>query len=247
MTIHYRTQGIIFEKIDRKEADQLFTIYTKDFGRLEILGKGIRKIKSKLRSGIELFYLSEIEFIQGKNYKTLTDAILIEKFPHLRKDLRKLRIAYKISEGLVKLVREQEEDKKIWQLLNEIFEKLDKEKFENGKLEIIYYYFFWNLLCLLGYQPELYHCAICQKRLKPEKLFFSSKEGGVICNFCKKNIKSIREISPETIKVLRILIEKNWRLLEKLKIEKKFLQFLNIITNDYYLYLSNQLVNSKEI
>ncbi len=34
MAIHYRTQGFILEKINRGEADQLFTVYTKDFGKL---------------------------------------------------------------------------------------------------------------------------------------------------------------------------------------------------------------------
>ncbi|MBU2635445.1 recombination protein O N-terminal domain-containing protein, partial [Patescibacteria group bacterium] len=59
MTVHYRTQSFILEKTDLREADQVFTIYAKDFGKLKILGKAIRKIKSKLRPGAELFYLSE--------------------------------------------------------------------------------------------------------------------------------------------------------------------------------------------
>jgi len=68
MFVHYRTQGLILKKEDQGEADLLFTIYTKDFGKLEILGRAIRKISSKLRSGAEIFYLSEVEFIQGKIY-----------------------------------------------------------------------------------------------------------------------------------------------------------------------------------
>ena len=88
MFVHHRTSGFILKKVDRKETDQLLTIYTKDFGKLEILAKAIRKISSKLKSGAEIFYLSEIEFIQGKTRKTLTDAILIEKFENLRKDLK---------------------------------------------------------------------------------------------------------------------------------------------------------------
>ena len=60
MFIHYRTNGVMIKKKDLGEADQLFTIYTKDFGKLEILGKAIRKISSKLRSGAELFYLFHI-------------------------------------------------------------------------------------------------------------------------------------------------------------------------------------------
>lgn len=39
MFVHYRTQGIFLKKQDRGQADELFIIYTKDFGKLEILGK----------------------------------------------------------------------------------------------------------------------------------------------------------------------------------------------------------------
>ena len=105
MFTRYRTCGLIFKKEAQGEVNQLFTVYTKDFGKLEILGKAIRKISSKLRSGTEVFYLSEIEFIQGKTYKTLTDAILIGKFENIRTDLKKLRIAYKISGILDNLVK----------------------------------------------------------------------------------------------------------------------------------------------
>ncbi len=63
MAVHYRTQGFVLKKTDLWEADQVFSIYTQDFGKLKVLGKAIRKIKSKLRSGAELFYLSETEFI----------------------------------------------------------------------------------------------------------------------------------------------------------------------------------------
>lgn len=240
MFLHYRTQGIIFKKEDRGEADQLFTIYTKDFGKLEILGKGIRKISSKLRSGAEIFYLSEIEFIQGKTYKTLTDAILIEKFPNLRKDLRRLNIAYKISEILDNLIKGEEKDEKIWNLLNEVFQKLNSLKLISHILPLIYYYFLWNLLSILGYRPELYQCLICQKRLRPEKLYFSPKEGGIICQKCAKDINSFFEIEPEIVKIIRIILEKNWKVLSRLKIKEGYLKSLDKISQDYFLFISEK-------
>ena len=89
---HYRTQGIFLKKEDRGEADQLFTVFAEDFGKLEILGRAIRKITSKLRSASSPFYLSEIEFIQGKTYKTLTDAILIDNFKNIREYPQRLNI-----------------------------------------------------------------------------------------------------------------------------------------------------------
>ena len=110
MAIHYRTRGFILKKTDLREADQVFDIYTKDFGRLKILGKAVRKIKSKLRTGAELFYLSEIEFIQGRTYKTLADAVSIERYENIRKDLEKLEIFYQIAEVTDNLIKGQEKD-----------------------------------------------------------------------------------------------------------------------------------------
>jgi len=247
MFVHYRTQGLILAKEDRGEADQLFTIYTKDFGKLEILGKAVRKISSKLRSGTEIFYLSEIEFIQGKTHKTLTDAILVEKFRNLRLQpalpssqpsagplsLKRLAIAYKISEVLDNLVKGQEADEKIWQLLFETFGRLNDINLQFTICNLQYYYFLWNLLSILGYKAELYNCVICQKKLTPEKLYFNPKEGGIICQNCFKENKSTKEIKPEIIKILRIILKNDWRTLLKLKIEAKYLKELASVSKNY--------------
>ena len=251
MFIHYRTQGLIIKKDNRGEANQLFTIYTKDFGKIKILGKAIRKGKSKLRGAIELFYLSEIEFIQGKIHKTLTDAILIESFSDIRKDLEKISVVYQITEVLDNIVKGQEPDDEIWNLLNEVFNKLNNLKFENS-LKIVYYYFLWNFFSVLGYQPELYNCCVCRKKLTPEKLFFHKEKPGIICNNCFKALKSNKEVNPPkffkeklrrvnsaTVKVLRLILEKNWQILSKLKIDSETKKSLNIISEEYYLFIFN--------
>ena len=216
MAVHYRTQGFIVKKTDRGEADQLFTVYTNDFGKLEILGKAIRKIKSKLRGGIELFYLSEIEFIQGKTHKTLTDAILIESFPNIRKNLKKLAVAHRIAENLDDLVKGQEPDKETWELLLETFNKLNtkypdfiedsrqsRNKIQNTRY-IIYYYFLWNLFSILGYQPEL-----------------------------TKNTLSGKKIDTNIIKILKLIFKKDWTILSRLKIEPLHLKLLKDVSEWY--------------
>jgi DNA repair protein RecO len=277
MFVNYRTQGIIIKKEDRGEANQLFTIYTKDFGKLEIFGKAIRKISSKLRAGTDVFYLTDIEFIQGKAHKTLTDAVLIEKFEDLRKDLNKLKIAYKISEILDELIKGQEPDEEIWDLLNKAFQRLNDLKLKIKNWKLIYYYFLWNLFSLLGYEPQLYNCSICQEKLKPEKFcnnaehlkvprseatsgfcnnaehlkvprseatsgfYFNPREGGIICAQCSKKIERKREIKIETIKIIRILLKKNWQILKRLKLEPEDLRELKLISNYFLLYIKKEV------
>ena len=206
MAVHYRTQGLVIKKINRGESDQFLTIFTKDYGKLEILGKAIRKITSKLRGGAELFYLSEIEFIRGKTHKTLTDAILIDKFSSIRKDLGRLQAAYKICRVLNDLVVKEEEDEKIWQLLNEILEKLNNTKFKINNLQLAYYYFFWNLVSILGYQPELRNFSIHGKKIN--------------CDIAK---------------ILKVIFRKDWQILSRLKLEPIHLKLLKNISEWYMI------------
>lgn len=250
MAVHYRTQGFMLKKTDLREADQVFDIYTKDFGKLEILGKAIRKIKSKLKSGAGLFYLSEVEFIQGKSYKTLTNAITIKKFKNMRNDLEKLKVAYQIAEVADNLIKGQEKDEEIWDLLNEVFNKLEncetilrgvrlKAPRKAKNYELIFYYFVWNLLSILGYQIDLYNCVICHKNLIPLKLYFSSKEGGIICAACFDKVNERIDISSEVIKILRLLLKKDWNTLLRLKMQDSHKEELEIISENYHSFIKS--------
>lgn len=234
MAIHYRTLGFVLVKTDRGEADQVLRVYTKEFGKLDILAKAVRKITSKLRSGADLFYLSEVEFIQGKKQKTLTDAMAVDKFSNIRKDLDKLRIAAQIAETFDSLVCGQEKDEELFNLLNESFSKLNDCR--GPRASLIYYYFFWNLFFLLGYQVDLYNCVICQDKLFPSELYFSVEDGGIVCGACLSKAAKCGTITADIIKIIRLFIRKDWQTLERLKIEKEYLDSLKLIAENCLSY-----------
>jgi len=240
MFIHYRTQGFIFKKENRGESDQLFKIYTKDFGKIEVLAKGIRKISSKLRPGADILSLSEIEFIQGKTGKTLTDTILIDKFSGLKRDLKRLTIAQKIGDLLEDFLKIQEPDNKIWKLILETFQRINNSSLAIEKCYLLYYYFFWNLVSLLGYKPELYYCLSCRKKLKPEKNYFNPGEGSIICQDCSKKTKNLIEVKTETIKILRLAAEKDSKFFLKIKNAREHLKDLKEISGNYEKFLLGQ-------
>jgi DNA repair protein RecO (recombination protein O) len=238
MAVHYKTEGIVIKKSNWGESDQLLTFYTKDFGRLELLGRSIRKIKSKLRASADIFYLSEIEFIQGKSYKTLTEAEPIAKFENIKKNPEKFVTVFKILEVLSELINGEEKDKKIWGLLNENFEKLNNCLLPVACCKLVYYYFLWNLFSTLGYQINLHNCAICQKKLIPDKLYFTAGRG-IVCLKCSAELKNKNEISPEIIKIIRVLIKGDWQMLKKLKIEELYINKLETISSLFFSYIKS--------
>ncbi len=237
MALHYRTCGFVIKKNDIAEADRIFTVFSQDFGKIKILGKAIRKITSKLKSGIDTFYLSEIEFIQGKTYKTLTDSVVLEKFENIKKNLTKLKIIHKIAGSLDGLLGVEEKDEKLWDLINETFGKLEDYSLLVKNYPLIYYYFLWNFFSILGYKPELFYCVVCQKKLNPNTLYFSSNEAGVVCNLCINKTKKPKRINSDLVKILRLISKKDWQTLFKLKIQPLSQKLLKEISEDYYYYL----------
>ncbi|MBU2539665.1 DNA repair protein RecO [Patescibacteria group bacterium] len=248
MITHYRTSGFVIKKNDTGEHGRIFTVFAQDFGKIKVLGRAIRKIASKLKSGINVVSLSEIEFIQGKAYKTLTDAMVLEKFEGIKSNLEKLRTAYKINEPVDSLIKGEEKDEKIFSLLKKTYSRLNDLEFDSKQLRLLYFYFIWNLFYLLGYKPQLYKCANCQKKLVLGFFYFSSKEGGVICRACFKDDKESRRTCPENcrrinsdvIKTLRLILKREWNTLFKLKIPPFSQKLLKDITNDYYFHLLNE-------
>ena len=240
MFIRHRSQGIVLKKVNRREADQLFTVYTKDFGKIKVLGRGIRKISSKLKSGMEPFYLSEVEFIQGKSGKTLTDVFLIDSFRDLRKDLKRLNIAYRISELLDNLIYGEEPEKKVWILLSNTLRRLDNRDFKIKNPKIIYYHFLWNLFSVLGYRPELYQCSSCGEKLKLGKLYFNEGDGGVICSRCFSKKKLGKEIDSDAVKILRVVLDGSEKIISKLSVEERHFKLLEEISKKYIEFVSEK-------
>ena len=237
MSIQQKTHVFVFKKEDRLESDRVFSVFSKDFGRIEIFGKAIRKMPSKLRGNTEIFSFSKFEFIQGKSKKTLTDAIFIEKFKTLKEIPEKLETAYKIADVVDDFIKGEEPDEHIYNLLKDVFNKLDICIELSSYYQLIYYYFIWNFIFILGYGPELFMCAICKKSLNPLSLYFSNKEGGAICEQCSLSSKDNIKVKADVIKVIRLILKKDWTTLLKLKIALDCKNELEQVSENYYKYL----------
>ena len=218
MTTYYKSRAVVFGKKDANEADRFFSVFTDNFGRLNILAKAIRKITSKLRGGIDVFSIVDIEFIQGKNRKTLTDAVLIERFSNISKNLEKFKFANEIGEILDNFIKGEEKDEKIFALVKEVFSKLNDNATDIKKGAAIYQYFLWNALSLMGYRSEVEKCVSCLNKLTPYDVYFSGKEGGIICGKCLAGDSKALKINSDIVKILRLILLKDWQTLLRLRV-----------------------------
>jgi DNA repair protein RecO (recombination protein O) len=110
MNTYYQTPAIVLTMRDEREADRIITFYTRDFGKIKALARGIRLIKSKLRGHIVPGALLRIAFVEGKESYHLVDAEMV----------------YGAGEGmqifsalhfLDRVTGERERDAELWQFL----------------------------------------------------------------------------------------------------------------------------------
>ncbi len=237
MTARYRTQAFTFQKNDTNETDRIFSVFSNDYGRLDLFAKAIRKINSKLRGGINIFSFSDIEFIQGKNRKTLTDASALEKFDNIFNNPQKFSTANKIGEVLNNFLKGEERDDKVFNLLYKTFSELNNEWIGGCKASFLYYYFLWSFLALQGYGPEVTKCADCHGKLLPDGIYFSFKEGGILCEKCSILDEATQRINSDTVKLLRLILKEDWAVILKLKISDDSRNLFQKVSDNYCLYI----------
>src|SRR3954471_22046155 len=101
--IQYRTPAIILRRTDYGEADRIITFLTPDYGKVKGIAKGVRKSKSKLAGGIELFSVSDISFIKGRReIDTIVSTRLIKHYGNIVKNLDRTNLAYDLIKRLNK-------------------------------------------------------------------------------------------------------------------------------------------------
>jgi len=148
----FRTQAIILNRTDYGEADRILTFLTPDHGKVKAIAKGVRKQKSKLAGGIELFSVSDLSFIVGKSeINTLRSSRLIRHYGNIVKDLNRTDTAYRLIKLLDKATEDSTEEA-YFNLLQKAFSALDDERTGYQLTEL---WFGVQLLRLAGRAPNL--------------------------------------------------------------------------------------------
>jgi DNA repair protein RecO (recombination protein O) len=197
------TEAVILRARDLKEADKIITLYTKKHGKVQVVAKGLRKIKSKLASSVEMFNFTEVSLYMkdNRNLSTLTGASLKRSLYKLRHDIVKISSASLVVELVDKLIKENQPNVKIYNFLESVLTMMEEDGTDSHLLTL---FFMVHLFSLLGYKLHLKSCVSCDSS-DYNSARFSSLEGGIICPSCYFRDYRALEVSRESLVYLRKL------------------------------------------
>ncbi len=145
-------KGIVLSRTDYGEADRIVTLLTPDRGKLRLMVRGVRRMKSKMAGGIELFSVSDITYIEGRGeIGTMISSRLKTHYGDIVKDIDRVQLGYE----LIKMTNKTTEDHpepEYFSLLQTAFESLNDPPVSN---DLILAWFQAQLLKQAGHSPNL--------------------------------------------------------------------------------------------
>jgi len=119
-----RTRAIVLRRTNFGEADRILQLLTPE-GRRSVMAKGVRREKSKLAGGIELFAITDVVLGEGRgDLGILTSAQLVKFYRHILEDYDRLQFGYRAIK-LVGAASDTVDEPEWFDLLAEVLAALD--------------------------------------------------------------------------------------------------------------------------
>jgi|SRR3990170_1675857 len=230
-----KTEGIVLKSFKYGDSSLIFSLYTRDFGKVKVLAKGIKRGKSKTAP---LGFLSLAEVVFYKRERTelhlLSSAETLKSFSGLSKSLNRFSWASAVSELLDQLIKGEESNLRIFNLSLKTLSRM--ELTDESNLEKLFWSFALKLSAHLGYKPKLDSCLNCGAEIKDQEVFFSPERGGVICKKCAKEDEYFLKLRRESYLIARKLLSLDINQADKFPVDKESLNEISELVKSFISY-----------
>lgn len=199
-----KTTAIVIRLADWSESSRIVTMFTRDFGKIGVVAKGAKRLRSAFEAGLDLLSECQIVFLRksSSSLDILTESQLQSRFSPAAGSLASLYGGYYICELLNGLTEDYDPHPALYDVCVETLDRLSSDSdpyVALTRFELV-------LLREMGQLPEFDACLACDKPLSAGTNFsFWVSQGGLICNDCRRPEYEHKPILPGTISVLKQL------------------------------------------
>ena len=201
-----KATALVVRTTDWSETSRIATLWTREFGKIRVLAKGGRRLKSNFEFALDLLTVCSIVWLRKSSggLDLLTEAQAVERFPALRSDLSALYAGYYVAELLSDWPQEYDPHPGLFDSARDAMRDFGAKgisiSLRLAALEL-------NLLRELGYSPVLDSCVACNRGVDENAtgLAFSAAVGGVLCRDCQAEQRERLPLSTEAWRLLREL------------------------------------------
>ena len=204
--------ALVVRGTDWSETSRISTLFTREFGKIRALAKGGRRLNSKFEIAFDLLNVVQVVFLKKTGgLELLTEAQIVERFPHLRTNLPALYAGYYIAELLSEGTQDYDPHPELFDVALETLRNLGTRPITRlGSPDAFDSIISFELVWLreLGYSPRLDACAVCARGLsvpeaEPVRVEYSPEAGGLVCPDCLSQARDRRPLSAVARSILQ--------------------------------------------
>jgi DNA repair protein RecO (recombination protein O) len=202
----FRSPALVLQTYDYSEADRIVVLFTRDYGKLRAVARGVRRTSSRLAGSLGLLSVAELQ-LYGHEHRELflvTQAHLLCAFPRLKSDLENLGRGARIAELIIGLAPDHQPLPEAFALAIQALTLLE----EGLPQATVGAWFDLAFLDRMGYRPRLDTCLTCGS--DEGAMAYHSTAGGVVCRACQPS--GGRSVSTVARRLLQKLLtcEPDW-------------------------------------
>ncbi|PIP18589.1 MAG: DNA repair protein RecO [Candidatus Omnitrophica bacterium CG08_land_8_20_14_0_20_41_16] len=243
MSIH-KTEAIVLRRRDFRETSLIVDFYTRAFGKISGILKGIRLEPDKFASTVEVSSYNDIIFYKKPNTSLylVSGCDLKDKFFKIRNSIIKAGISSFMMELISTVMQPEEKNEDIFNLALNCLKELEVTH-DPEKVMII---FKIKMLALSGFKPHFDSCVSCANKILGQSKF-SLCLGGLLCPECYYKDLSARSIFRGTVASILHIERTDFKANLNLGLNPQIKKELRIILNSFLNFHLERELNSQKV
>ncbi len=191
------SRAIVLRNHRLGETSKVAVCYTRDYGKVRLVAKGVRKGGSRFGAALEPLMVSGVVFYlrEGRDLSLVSQASIERELPELRRDVVRMAMGGAVVELLERLLPDHEPDCELYEFTESTLEVMSEAPV--ATLDAVLWRFMLDVACRLGYRPELSRCVHCgeddcgggsardgEAGSTAGWAGFSPELGGLVCDRC---------------------------------------------------------------
>lgn len=205
MPYRQKVRALVLSRRNVGEADRLVTFFSRDYGIVKAVAKGVRKIPSQRGGHLEP-YTQVLALLSQSNSGSYVGAVETERrFASLVNDKDALHHARNISYVVMHLFDEFDPQKQLYDGMVHAWRVLSDASF--AKRNVIESAMIVMSLQCAGLMPDLQSCIVCGSDKPSESVVLDAADGGWKCLLCHADLKSAQySLSPKLLATVRFMV-----------------------------------------
>lgn len=204
----YKTDAFVLRGRNLGEADRIFTLFTRERGKLDAVAKGVRRIKSHNAGRLEFLTEAELTLHAGRSLDVITGATILHSEWEGIVRPPSFAAASVVAELVDAFCEPEFAQDEIYVLLRGVVHALASASQPASLLPR----FELRLLDLLGLLPSLESCVRCGNDLRgAAEAWLDPPSGGLVCGACHRGGEAGRLNAAEIDNVCALAVSRGAR------------------------------------